>query len=607
MNQAATPRLSGPKCLSFLLIFILAFGFPPSAARAREEATERSFLHETPAQKDARMKWWREARFGMFIHWGLYSQLAGQWRGTNTSGAGEWIMNDLRIPDSQYASIVPEFNPVKFNARQWVAIAKNAGMKYIVITSKHHEGFAMYPSALTDWCIKSTPFGRDPLKELSVACREAGIKLCFYHSIMDWHNPDYVPKKPWNDLANPNPDFDRYVAFMKGELKELLTGYGPIGILWFDGEWENTWTYDRGVDLYNYVRSLQPNIIVNNRVGREVPPGKPKIGDYGTPEQYIPANGYGPGVDWETCMTMNDTWGYKKLDTNWKSTETLVRNLIDIASKGGNYLLNVGPTGEGLIPEASVERLAEIGLWMRFNSEAIYDTTASPFKRQLPWGRCTTKTRGRHTTLYFHVFDWPADGRLLVPGLQTKPRKAFLLASDEHRALPLEQTADGLVISVPADLPHAISTTVAAEFNQPLEITLTYLMPNADGSITLHAVDAGLHGSNIQYEQGDDRNSLGFWSNPEDYADWQFKLAKPAKYQVTAEIASPSSASIEVTIGQTTLRAAAPHTSGYGDFKSVDLGQAEISSPGVITVAVHPVKDGWNPINLRSIALKPVE
>src|SRR5581483_1384744 len=185
----------------------------------------------------------------------------------------------------------------------------------------------------------------------------------------------YVPKKPWNDLANPNPDFDNYVNYMKGQLKELLTGYGPIGILWFDGEWENTWTYDRGVDLYNYIRSLQPNIIVNNRVGREVPAGKPKIGDYGTPEQSIPANGYGPGVDWETCMTMNNTWGYKKSDNNWKSTETLVRNLIDCASKGGNYLLNVGPTGEGLIPEASIERLKQVGEWMRVNGKAVYGTT----------------------------------------------------------------------------------------------------------------------------------------------------------------------------------------------------------------------------------------
>jgi alpha-L-fucosidase len=439
--------------------------------RAEKAPGAGSFLNETPAQRDARMKWFREARFGLFIHWGLYSQAAGEWDGRQTSGAGEWIMNDLKIPDSHYAKLVPQFNPVKFDARQWVALAKNAGMKYIVITSKHHDGFGLYPSALTDWCIKSTPFQRDPLKELAAACREAGITLCFYHSIMDWHHPDYLPVKSWNDEANPNPDFDRYVAYLKGELKELLTRYGPLGILWFDGDWEKTWTYDRGLDLYKYVRGLQPQIIVNNRVHRHVPAGKPSLGDYGTPEQTIPANGYGPGVDWETCMTMNDTWGFKKQDQNWKSPEILIRNLIDIASKGGNYLLNVGPTGEGLIPEASVERLQSMGDWMRVNGEAIYSTTASPFQQQLPWGRCTKKTKGRATTLYWHVFNWPAGGELTVPGLKTSPRKVWLLSDKKKHALATKVSENGLSIAVPNAAPDAISSTIVAQFNKPLDIS----------------------------------------------------------------------------------------------------------------------------------------
>ena len=354
------------------------------SALAGDAGPANSYLSETPAQHNARMEWFREARFGMFIHWGLYSEAAGSWDGKPTDGAGEWIMNNMQIPVSQYARLVPQFNPVKFNAQAWVQLAKNAGMKYIVITSKHHEGFDMYPSTLTDWCIKSTPFQRDPLKELSVACQEAGIKLCFYYSIMDWHHPDYLPRKSWNDEANPNPDFERYVAYMKGQLKELLTGYGPIGLIWFDGNWEKSWNYDRGLDLYNYIRGIQPDLIVNNRVGQDrkgiagTTDGQERVGDYGTPEQTIPANGFGPGVDWETCMTMNDTWGYKRQDQNWKSTQTLIRNLVDIASKGGNYLLNVGPTSEGLIPEASVERLNEIGQWMSVNGEAIHDTTATP-------------------------------------------------------------------------------------------------------------------------------------------------------------------------------------------------------------------------------------
>ena len=220
--------------------------------------------------------------------------------------------------------------------------------------------------------------------------------------------------------------------YERAELKELLTRYGPIGLLWFDGQWEAPWTPERGTDLYNYVRSLQPNIIVNNRVGKPAATSgggnaqTGRVGDYGTPEQTIPPTGFGPGVDWESCMTMNDHWGYNKSDRNWKSSQTLVRNLIDCASKGGNYLLNVGPTSEGLFPDASLQRLKEIGGWMQVNSEAIYDTSASPFKRSLPWGRCTTKTTGGGTTLYLHVFNWPANGQLVIPGLKNKIQKATI-------------------------------------------------------------------------------------------------------------------------------------------------------------------------------------
>jgi len=572
--------------------------------RGDQQAGGQSFMSEMPAQHDARMKWFREARFGMFIHWGLYAQAAGQWDGKETSGAGEWIMNDMKIPDSQYAKMVPEFNPVKFDARQWVALAKNAGMKYIVITSKHHEGFGMYPSALTDWCIKSTPFQRDPLKELAEACQDAGIKLCFYHSIMDWHHPDYLPRKPWNDLASPNPDFDRYVAYLKGQLKELLTGYGPIGILWFDGQWEDTWTYDRGVDLYNYVRSLQPNIIFNTRVARDPGPGQPKVGDYGTPEQFIPSSGYGPGVDWETCMTMNNTWGYKKQDQDWKSAKTLIRNLIDIASKGGNYLLNVGPTAEGLIPDASVERLQAIGNWMKKNSDAIYATTAGPFNRQLPWGRCTRKTIGPFTFLYFHVFDWPANGVLKVPGMKSKPRRCFPLA--QRITLHSTITDDGLLITVTNVRTDPISTTIVAQFASPPVVEPVFVTQQRDGSVSLPAVQAGLHGDGVRYEQGEGHDNIGYWTNPDDWVNWEFKVKTPGRFEVSAEIAALASGSFDIAIAGKSIHCAAPQTTTYTDFKRVDLGSIEISAPGLVRLAIHPIKDGWQPMNIKSIELKPV-
>ncbi len=421
--------------------------------------------------KDERMDWWRQARFGMFIHWGVYSVPAGEWKGQRAPGAGEWIMQQAKIPVSEYEQLAERFNPVKFDANQWVRMAKDAGMKYIVITSKHHDGFCMWDSKVTDYDITdATPFKKDVLKELARACKKQGIRLCFYHSIMDWHHPDaQAPFYPnYNDTNLSNPNFARYVEnYLRPQVKELITNYGPLGVLWFDGEWIKDWTEPQGKDMYDYVRSLQPDIIINNRVGkgRKGMEGLSKsqeyAGDFGTPEQQIPPTGL-PGVDWETCMTMNDTWGYSSYDQNWKSAEDLIRKLADIASKGGNFLLNVGPTSEGLIPQASVERLAAMGQWMKVNSESIYGTTASPLG-SFPWGRCTAKP-GR---LYLHVFDWPKDGRLEMPGLKNKVGKVYLLADEERRSLPVNRLDENrLAVSVPEKAPDAIDTVVVLEIEK---------------------------------------------------------------------------------------------------------------------------------------------
>jgi alpha-L-fucosidase len=428
---------------------------------AAADAPAAAALSQSPAQKAARMKWFAEARFGMFIHWGVYSVPAGEWKGK--TNYGEWFMEETHMPVSQYEKFAQQFNPVKFDARQWVAVAKDAGVKYIVITSKHHDGFGMYPSQETDWCIRSTPFKRDPLKELSEACREAGIKFCLYHSIMDWHHPDWGTRRKWNDKATGKPDMDRYTAYMKRQLKELVINYGPLGILWFDGEWESPWTPERGEDLEAYVRSLQPDIIINNRVGKAragmagMDKGK-GAGDYGTPEQNVPAAGFGPGVYWESCMTMNGHWGYNKHDNNWKSTTQLARILVDCSSKGGNFLLNVGPTSEGLIPAPSVERLEGIGEWMKVNGQSIYGTTASTIGKP-KWGRSTTKGE----TIYLHVFDWPKDGKLVVEN-RTKPvTKAWLLADSQKAPLTTSVNGKAIEIAVPSQAPSTIDTVIVVE------------------------------------------------------------------------------------------------------------------------------------------------
>jgi alpha-L-fucosidase len=299
-------------------------------------------------------------------------------------------------------------------------------------------------------------------------------------------------------------------------------------------------------------------------------------------------------------MTMNDTWGFKTNDHNWKSTETLIHNLVDIASKGGNYLLNVGPTCEGLIPEPSIERLKAIGNWMEVNHEAIYATKASPFKR-LPWGRCTRAQDG--TTLYLHVFDWPTDGKLLVPGLKTAAKKAYLLAGSKEK-VSSELTAQGLVLHVPATAPDKISSTIVLKLQKPPEIEPTGIFQDFDGSLVLQASEATLHG-NIIYESQAPHDNIGAWENPDDWAEWTFNVAKPGKFDVSAEVAALEKASFEVSAGDKKVRGNANATGDWTKFRLVKLGTLDLPFAGKATVTIHAVKDGWQPLNIKAVRLKP--
>jgi len=443
-----------------LILILLCFCF----------LTKLEAQKESLSQHDSRMQWWRDARFGMFIHWGLYAVPAGTWNGKTEYG--EWIRTSAEISLETYDKFQGQFNPVNFNADDWVKTAKDAGMKYIVITSKHHDGFCMFDTKQTGFNIMKAPFGRDPMKELAAACKKYGLKFCFYYSIMDWHHPDYLPCREWEkDRVIGDADFDRYVSYMKAELKELLTQYGDISVLWFDGEWESTWNQARGLDLYNYVRSLQPNIIINNRVGagRLDMEGMTKQGmfggDFGTPEQQIPPTGL-PGTDWETCMTMNDHWGYNSHDKSFKSLKEIIRMLTDIASKGGNYLLNVGPTAMGTFPQESIDRLKGLGRWMDLNSESIYGTNASPFT-STPWGRCTMKTTKKGFRLYLHVFDWPSNGKLLVEGCMNKLNKAYILSDPKHPALDFSRKNEAITLSLPKNPPDTINSVIVLDFKGP--------------------------------------------------------------------------------------------------------------------------------------------
>ncbi|MBC8876995.1 MAG: alpha-L-fucosidase [Planctomycetes bacterium] len=575
-------------------------------------AGEKEWNKETQAETDVRMKWWRDARFGMFIHWGLYAVPAGTWNGQRVDGIGEWIMDRANIPVEDYEKLAGKFNPVKFDAAEWVRIAKDAGMKYMVITSKHHDGFCLFDSDATDYnVVDASPYGKDLLQSLAAECRKQGLKFCTYYSIMDWHHPAQYrgSDKRYNPTKVHPERKAEYLDFMKKQLKELLDTC-DTEVLWFDGEWPAWWLEEDGREIYAYLRELKPALIVNNRIGkgRKGMEGLNKgdqdyVGDFGTPEQQIPATGL-PGVDWESCMTMNRTWGYKSFDNDWKSSETLIRNIIDIASKGGNYLLNVGPTAEGLIPGPSVERLGEIGRWMKANGESVYATEASPFKR-LVWGRCTTKACEDGATLYLHVFDWPADGQLLVPGLRNKPEQAYLLADDAKKALAVQASDQGVVVAVPAEAPDPICTVVVLKVKGPLKVEPTLPSQQADGTIKLRAADAICHGHQIRYEAGHQRDNVGFWLDPNDWVEWTFRITQPGKFTVSAETAATGSGSFELIVGDQTIGATAPTTGDYSRFTTLELGQIEIAQTGKACLAVKAVKEGWKPFNLKSITFKP--
>lgn len=412
----------------------------------------------TAIDQESRLQWFRDAKYGMFIHWGVYSQAGGEWNGETNHH--EWLQLTAKIPLAEYTEFAKEFNPTKFNAGQWVEIAKDAGMKYLVITSKHHDGFAMYDSASSGHDIADVSrFDRDPLKELADACQKQGIRFCVYYSLgRDWQDPD-VPtgrgdkvgfRSNLIDFPNESEKvFSRYFERkVKPQVRELLTGYGPIGIFWFD-------TYgliskEESLELKAMIRKLQPECIINQRIGHN-------LGDYKVSEQTIPADGsYDP---WESCITMNGHWGYNKADSQWKSPKSMIESLVDIVSKGGNLLLNVGPTGEGIIPPPSVERLSLIGDWMEINGEAIYGCGPTPFVKEmgrkeknskgklkivdkLPW-RATTKAE----KIYIHLFQWPAK-ELDLPAIHKKIQNAYLLGH-KSSSLKVEQTDGRSTITMP--------------------------------------------------------------------------------------------------------------------------------------------------------------
>jgi alpha-L-fucosidase len=445
---------------------------------------QSAYTQESKETRDLRMQWWREARFGMFIHWGPYAVWGGVYHGHEQKrGGAEWIMNRCKIPVAEYQQAAATFNPIDYDPESWVLLAKDAGMKYIVITAKHHDGFAMFKSNASPFNIADfTPYKKDVLAALAKACQKHGMKLGFYYSqAQDWNNPGGAVARKGAAEGWDNPDsarIDAFTAANKGhwdpaqltstmdeyidrvaipQVRELLTNYGEVSVLWWDTP---TGMTDENALKLQALLKLQPNIITNDRLKRPNFPG-----DTGTPEQKIPGTSELDGRDWETCMTMNGTWGFRTSDDKWKSPETLIHNLCDIASKGGNYLLNVGPDALGRIPQPSIDRLKSVGAWMKVNGEAIYSTHASPIG-MLPWGRCTQKELKGNTILYLSVFDWPSNGQLIVPGLSGQVKKVELLT--DRSVLKSAKDGENLSITLPVNAPDKIASVIKVTFKGKL-------------------------------------------------------------------------------------------------------------------------------------------
>ena len=579
------------------------------AAIAAEPTTAKSgpspdpYANETTEERDERMAWWREAKFGMFIHWGVYAVPAGTYNGEQIKGIGEWIMNRGRIPVAEYKAFAPQFTAAKYDPDAWAALAKKAGMRYIVITSKHHDGFALFDSAVTDWdAVDASGAKRDLIAPLAAAARKQGLKFgCYYSQAQDWNHPGgaksgFKEGESW-DEANKG-DFDEYLqTIAEPQVKEILSNIKP-DILWWDTPtWMST---ERAERLIPYLK-LVPGIIHNNRLG-----GGFK-GDTDTPEQHIPATGF-KDRDWEVCMTMNDTWGFKSYDHNWKSTEDLIRKLCDIVSKGGNFLLNVGPTAEGEIPQASIERLEAVGRWMDVNGEAIYGTTASPFAKLL-WGRCTKKVHDGGATLYLHVFDWPQDGKLHVPGLNNSVKSASLLAGGTSVKTAKEE--GGVVIMLPAKAPDEIASVIKLEVEGELDVDPFSIDQKADGSVVLDVIYADIHnrgyGEHAKVETKKGQSNIGFWTEPRAWVEWTFVVKQPGEFVVSAEIACPGKSSVRLGIDEKLKRTEIEGTGSYDAFKPTELGRVKIEAAGTVKLAIRPIPNAWTPLNLRTVTLTPVK
>ncbi|MEC5147096.1 Alpha-L-fucosidase [Chitinophaga sp. 180180018-2] len=557
------------------------------------------------------LKWFQDAKFGLFIHWGLYSRLAGRWNDSSYYGSGEWIMNRAKAPAAAYAKVAASFNPIGFNAEEWAETAKEAGIRYLVITAKHHEGFSMFDSKVTDFdIVDATPYKKDPMKALYAACSKRGIRFGFYYSqFLDWHEPNGGGNS-W-DFREKEKDYQQYYRTKSiPQLKELLTNYGPLGLVWFD--MPGGLTVEQTRSMIDSLRALQPGCLFSSRIGHDLGDYR-DFGDSEVPP--VPIAGA-----WESIYTHNDSWGYIQHDLNFKSPTEIIRLLGNVASKGGNLMLNVGPDGEGKWPVYSIEYLKATGKWLHIYGESIYGTTWGLIPAQ-PWG-VTTSRPGR---LYLHVWQVPANRELRVPGLTASVKSVSILGAGT--ALKWKQLPEETVIHLPVTLPDTRSTVLLVEYNgrqADLSQLRTQTVSSEYPQIDIPAVWAIFNGTaksklfTYSHYFGDWKhdNCITGMNTPDDVVVFPLDVQDAGDYKVILDYAcEPGNAGQQglVTLSGQQLPFLTLQTGTYSSHTPMQfiqhaVGIIHIDKAGKYNLAVKPAAGNKKELCwLRKVILQPVK
>ena len=615
--------------LGFCAAHALAFGATSDGGSIRS-------IEQPDPERDARVAWHKDARFGGFIHWGVYSDLGGEWPGARPGGYAEHAMRWAKIPRAVYLEqVAKKFNPVKFDADAWVRLFRDAGMRYLVVTAKHHDGFAMYDSAVSDFDMEVTPFKRDPMRELRDACAKQGLKFGFYYShAFDWEHPD-APGNDW-DYDNPGgdkllggrdwwsggredflPRAKKYVTEKSiPQIQELVRNYKP-DLMWFDTPHKLPPEENRRI--LQAVRDADPNVVVNGRLLRG-------YGDYINTADRPAEIPYTDG-HWEGIPTTNDSYGWSRIDKGHKPPEHFIQLIAKSVSKGGNVLLNIGPMGDGAIDPVDVRIFEGIGRWMRVNGESIWGCERTPLAVQ-NWGTSTWSSRTQ--TLYLHVFKWPADGKLVLAGLKSLPRSVHLLAGTRGAVTARRLNPDDVEIEFAqhASASDAADTVIAVKIAGELEANPARLIPVGEPT-TLHVMDGQLAGSGIRYGDGKRNNDCTLdWRDKASGVDWPVRLTAAGKFRVAANYAPPARARrvVDEELGDKAgaAGAAAAKTGAFriaagdrtldarieararADFATSPLGEIELPA-GEFTLSIRPTEIvGGELMRLRTIELTPL-